>query len=92
MGYPSTAQRRPVRVKPTPTNGEANRDSNALRASVLDAALALGFGTNKTVENWMFNTVAEEDEEAEDEVRVNQSYTLRSKTNKGYYRSPTLQV
>ncbi|TFY70587.1 hypothetical protein EVG20_g2423 [Dentipellis fragilis] len=40
-----------------------NRNSNALRASVLDAALQLGIGSSRTVENWMFNSVTEEDEE-----------------------------
>lgn len=41
-----------------------DRDSNALRASVLDAALQLGLGTNKTVANWMFNDpIAEEEAE-----------------------------
>ncbi|KAF8057097.1 hypothetical protein FPV67DRAFT_1456620, partial [Lyophyllum atratum] len=40
------------------------RESNALRASVLDAALELGIGTNSTVANWMFNNaLSEEDEE-----------------------------
>lgn len=40
-----------------------NRESNALRASVLDAALQLGIGTNSTVANWMFNNSLEEEEE-----------------------------
>ncbi|KZV70128.1 hypothetical protein PENSPDRAFT_752817 [Peniophora sp. CONT] len=68
-------QRRPVQAKAAQTNGEGSRDSNALRASVLDAAIALGFGTNRTVENWMFNTVAEEDEEDEDEIRTSPGLT-----------------
>ncbi|KAI0264922.1 hypothetical protein BC834DRAFT_970483 [Gloeopeniophorella convolvens] len=40
-----------------------SRSSNTLRASVLDAALELGFGTSRAVENWMFNAVEEDDEE-----------------------------
>ncbi|KAI9456057.1 hypothetical protein BJY52DRAFT_1277863 [Lactarius psammicola] len=39
-----------------------SRDSNALRASVLDAALELGIGTSRAVENLIFNTVDEEDD------------------------------
>ncbi|KAH9047103.1 hypothetical protein EDB84DRAFT_1557901 [Lactarius hengduanensis] len=39
-----------------------NRDSNTLRASVLDAALELGIGTSRAVENLIFNTVDEEDD------------------------------
>ncbi|PPQ90370.1 hypothetical protein CVT25_007770 [Psilocybe cyanescens] len=40
------------------------RESNALRASVLDAALELGIGSNPLVADWMFNNaLAEEDEE-----------------------------
>ncbi|KAJ7454759.1 hypothetical protein FB451DRAFT_653001 [Mycena latifolia] len=66
----------PSRPRPTPrpTAGQAptepaNRQSNALRASVLDAALELGFGANGTVANWMFNNALEEaDEEDEDPI------------------------
>jgi len=40
------------------------RESNALRASVLDAALELGIGNNSVVTAWMFsNAVTEEEEE-----------------------------
>lgn len=39
-----------------------SRDSNTLRASVLDAALELGIGTSRAVENLMFDTVDEEDD------------------------------
>lgn len=43
---------------------DTNRESNALRASVLDAALQLGIGnSNNTVANWIFNSPIEEDEE-----------------------------
>ncbi|KAJ7746644.1 hypothetical protein B0H16DRAFT_1692667 [Mycena metata] len=64
----------PARPKPTPRPAPAsppepvNRESNALRASVLDAALQLGFGANGAVANWMFNnTLEEEDEEPEED-------------------------
>ncbi|KAF8639054.1 hypothetical protein AX17_001750 [Amanita inopinata Kibby_2008] len=40
-----------------------NRESNALRASVLDVALELGLGTNSTVADWMFNNPVKEEEE-----------------------------
>jgi len=40
------------------------RESNALRASVLDAALELGLVSNPLVANWMFeNSLPEENEE-----------------------------
>ncbi|PPQ69926.1 hypothetical protein CVT26_013251 [Gymnopilus dilepis] len=46
-----------------------SRESNALRASVLDAALELGIGTNPLVADWMFNNaLKEEDEEEQDQV------------------------
>ncbi|KAH7886751.1 hypothetical protein F5I97DRAFT_1045041 [Phlebopus sp. FC_14] len=34
----------------------SNRDSNAVRASVLETALELGIAQNSTVANWIFNT------------------------------------
>lgn len=59
-----------VRLRPAPSSSKSpgtadvvNRDSNALRASVLDAALELGLGNNSTVANWMFNNSVEEAEE-----------------------------
>ena len=39
-----------------------NRNSNSLRASVLDVALELGVGTSRALENLIFNSVLEEDE------------------------------
>ncbi|KAF8207148.1 hypothetical protein K438DRAFT_426029 [Mycena galopus ATCC 62051] len=57
---------RPQPVSQSPTESP-HRESNALRASVLDAALALGLGENGSVANWMFNNAVEEEEEAEDE-------------------------
>jgi hypothetical protein len=52
------------RPRPAATSAAgADRDSNALRASVLDTALQLGIGSNSTIANWMFNNVLEEEEE-----------------------------
>lgn len=45
------------------TSSNNDRDSNALRASVLDVALQLGLGTNNAVANWMFNNSLEEEAE-----------------------------
>ncbi|KAG6807508.1 hypothetical protein H0H92_007239, partial [Tricholoma furcatifolium] len=54
----------PVTTTTSPSSPTNPRESNALRASVLDAALQLGIGNNSTVTNWMFsNSLAEEDEE-----------------------------
>ncbi|KAI9461503.1 hypothetical protein F5148DRAFT_1215159 [Russula earlei] len=39
-----------------------SRDSNTLRASVLDVALELGVGTSRAVENLIFSSFPEEDE------------------------------
>ncbi|KDQ58102.1 hypothetical protein JAAARDRAFT_34898 [Jaapia argillacea MUCL 33604] len=63
MAATSTTTARPrTRTRDPPNNG--NRDSNLVRASVLDAALQLGVGSNWTVTNWMFdNGIAEEEEE-----------------------------
>ena len=49
-----------------------SRDSNSLRASVLDVALELGIGTSRAVENLIFDTVDEE----EDDVRTTFSTSL----------------
>ncbi|KAJ6468418.1 hypothetical protein C8R45DRAFT_470424 [Mycena sanguinolenta] len=57
---------RPQPVQQSPTE-PVNRDSNALRASVLDVALALGLGTNDGVAKWMFNNAVEEEEEDDEE-------------------------
>ncbi|KAI0052829.1 hypothetical protein FA95DRAFT_1553110 [Auriscalpium vulgare] len=58
------ARRRPSDRSPS----YGSRDSNTLRASVLDAALELGIGSSRTVEDWMFNSVAEEEEEETEHV------------------------
>lgn len=54
---------RPIATASTETPDPVNRDSNALRASVLDAALELGIGNNSTVANWIFNSSIDEVEE-----------------------------
>jgi hypothetical protein len=48
------------------TTGDMNRDSNALRASVLETALEIGFGANSTVADWIFNNPIAEEEEPEE--------------------------
>ncbi|KAJ6630998.1 hypothetical protein B0H10DRAFT_702776 [Mycena sp. CBHHK59/15] len=64
----------PVRPKPSPRPAAqtptepVNRESNALRASVLDVALELGIAANGGVANWMFNNTLEEEDEDEDAV------------------------
>ncbi|KAJ6570169.1 hypothetical protein DFH09DRAFT_1080325 [Mycena vulgaris] len=60
----STPTPRPAVKSPTVP---ANRESNALRASVLDAALELGIGANGAVATWMFNNALEEEDEELDE-------------------------
>jgi len=58
MASPALVGTRPQRTRdPTYT-----RDSNALRASVLDAALELGVGTSRAVENLIFDSILEDDE------------------------------
>ncbi|KAF8900889.1 hypothetical protein CPB84DRAFT_1010943 [Gymnopilus junonius] len=62
---PQPAVARPTivgRSKPAQT---ISRESNALRASVLDAALELGIGTNPLVADWMFNNALKEEDEEE---------------------------
>ncbi|KAI9570101.1 hypothetical protein HD554DRAFT_2246956 [Boletus coccyginus] len=57
---PLQARRRPTGAK----LGDLQRNSNFVRASVLESALALGFGQNSTVADWIFNNPLSE--EAED--------------------------
>ena len=66
---PGTRPSRPLVANTSPTTTTtqtSNRESNALRASVLDAALLLGVGSNSTVTNWMFNNTTQEEDEAEE--------------------------
>lgn len=44
-------------------NLAGSRDSNALRASILDVALELGIGSNPLVTDWMFNNALQEEDE-----------------------------
>lgn len=64
---PQAAIPRPRPVASPPTSSTSadpiNRDSNALRASVLETALQLGIGSNSTVADWMFNNSLEEVDE-----------------------------
>jgi len=59
MTSPAFVGTRPQR----PRESAYNRDSNALRASVLDVAWQLGIGTSPAVERLMFDSVLEEEEE-----------------------------
>jgi hypothetical protein len=55
---------RPAPASKASGGPQLTRESNALRASVLDAALELGLVSNPLVADWMFdNTLPEEDEE-----------------------------
>jgi hypothetical protein len=58
MAAPSFVGTRPQRAR----DATYTRDSNALRASVLDAALELGVGTSRAVENLIFDSILEDDE------------------------------
>ena len=61
-------------ARPRPAHKQVesvSRDSNTLRASVLDAALELGIGSNPLVADWMFNNAVIEEEGDENEVRMN---------------------
>jgi len=58
-------------ARPRPAHKQVegvSRDSNTLRASVLDAALELGIGSNSLVADWMFNNAVLEEEGDENEV------------------------
>ncbi|KAH0835697.1 hypothetical protein J3R83DRAFT_9473 [Lanmaoa asiatica] len=52
-------RRRPTRAK----LGDPQRDSNVVRASVLETALELGFSQNSTVADWIFNNPLSEEPE-----------------------------
>ncbi|KAF5319456.1 hypothetical protein D9619_008463 [Psilocybe cf. subviscida] len=59
------AAARPRPPKSAVEPGSSARESNVLRASVLDAALELGLGTNPIVAGWMFNNALPEEDEEE---------------------------
>lgn len=80
---PTALRPRPAQAaKSSPSSPDlaGSRDSNALRASILDIALELGVGSSPLVTDWMFNNVLEE--EPEDEVELISSPVLT-------YGSPT---
>ncbi len=53
-----------ARPRTAPTrNKSIKRDSNALRASVLDVAMQIGMGENGAVMDWVYNNSVHEDEE-----------------------------
>ena len=53
-----------ARPRTAPTrNMSIKRDSNSLRASVLDIAMQIGMGTNGAVTDWVYNNSVHEDEE-----------------------------
>jgi hypothetical protein len=58
MASPSLVGARPQRTREV----AYSRNSNALRASVLDVALELGIGSSRAVENLIFDSILEEDE------------------------------
>ncbi|KAI0764160.1 hypothetical protein BD413DRAFT_194734 [Trametes elegans] len=64
---------RPQRVDPNTENR-----GSGLRASILESALELGVGSNRTVANWIFNPVQEADEEDEVEDVNSPSLTYAS--------------
>lgn len=60
--------------RPRPSHKQVDnvsRDSNTLRASVLETALELGIGSNSLVADWMFNNAVTEEEGDENEVGKN---------------------
>ncbi|KZV65608.1 hypothetical protein PENSPDRAFT_737582 [Peniophora sp. CONT] len=64
MNFPASSSARPHHDEQAVYGDEprGRRDSNALRASVLDVAMQLGIGSSRTLQNWMFDAVDEEDE------------------------------
>ncbi|KAF8995541.1 hypothetical protein BDQ17DRAFT_1430286 [Cyathus striatus] len=77
---------RPLHPAATP-NLEVNRESNALRASVLDAALQLGIGSNNLVAAWMFNNPVQEEEE-EDQVSPSLTYGSSATSDESFRPYP----
>jgi hypothetical protein len=66
---PSLRPRPPRSHRPAETSN-TDRQSG-LRASVLETALEIGFGTNDTVARWIFNNpLAEAEEEEEEDVSI----------------------
>ena len=60
----SSSYSQPSRRRHTKSRiGPSNRNSTAVRASVLQTALELGVAQNSTVANWIFNNPLEEEPE-----------------------------
>jgi hypothetical protein len=65
---PQPAVPRPIAAAKSSPDFAGSRESNALRASILDTALELGIGSNSLVADWMFNNPLME--ETEEEVSI----------------------
>ncbi|KAF8811327.1 hypothetical protein BYT27DRAFT_7253035 [Phlegmacium glaucopus] len=67
---PQPAVPRPALAAKSPWSPDlaGSRESNALRASILDTALELGIGGNSLVADWMFNNPLVEEPEEEEPV------------------------
>ncbi|KAI0692682.1 hypothetical protein C8T65DRAFT_745034 [Cerioporus squamosus] len=63
---------------PRPEQQNPGDRGSLLRASILESALELGVGSNRTVANWIFNPVDEEDEEEENQGVLSPSLTYAS--------------
>ncbi|TFK19519.1 hypothetical protein FA15DRAFT_674365 [Coprinopsis marcescibilis] len=72
VGKAPIPRTRPVNTTPN------SRESNALRASVLDAAMELGITNNSVVAAWMFDNTLKEEEEDEEEAVSSPGLTNRS--------------
>ncbi|KAG5640853.1 hypothetical protein DXG03_006818 [Asterophora parasitica] len=87
---PQAPTPRPAPASPVSPAGGANRESNALRASILDAALILGIGNNNLVSDWMFsNSLAEEDEDDQRSPALTYGSTDESSFSGGIGRYPS---
>ena len=62
-GLAGPQPRIPRPPRPGTAKAPNSRNSNALRASVLDVALELGIGSSSLVTNWMFDNALQEEEE-----------------------------
>ena len=76
MPSPAIFATRPQRPREVVYNRDPNRDT--LRASVLDVALELGIGTSRAVENLIFDSVLEEEDEVEVSIFLHSSFYLLS--------------
>ncbi|KAL4071914.1 hypothetical protein J3A83DRAFT_4516096 [Scleroderma citrinum] len=84
----SSAHYHPARRQFTKSRiGSANRDSSAVRASVLQTALELGIAQNSTVANWIFNSPLKEEPE---EISQEQPHDHAPETELAESITPTL--